>query len=873
MKKLQLCLLTMIALFLVGCDCGCIYEYDTTIASNTVHSTSSVYVYADGCSASDGSVDSSGYPTGVCDSSGNYVNRGRWVKVPKASITKDSRVSLGIQGSVFYCSNGYDNQNPSPNFVVYPGRALNSTFVDNSQMVVQAGQMVIVAQVPDNSDSSNIYDGVVIGKPVRIVNMPFGPDLRIPIDVSGVQATCNNLNQFKNSTCRGKDLYGLTIYIKNKELVTLDQTYTATSGNYPYPYIESRTASLFSYISPNDLSAFYSQVQSKHNIALANHGNGNYAFIAPEDGILGFSILNGYGSIYGNGKYTFQVITTPLACYVEQSQASNHPGNRGALEMLVTSTNPNDTDNAIAAFDALNGGNEITTYYQQLNKYIASVANVQITSNAAVLSSLVVSPSLSPVVILQPSYSFSGGNSGDIWLKVRDDYYSDNVGQYYVTANVITKTPGMVSTFLTDLLTPITTTIYGLSKQIYSSFTAVRFLNIVRLCLLIYMMVYGAEFALGLTTISSYDLIIRIFKVAVVIELFNPSSFEFFNKYFFQIFISGSNSLTQFVTGDYTDSKSGIFGFVDDLFNVYFSPGTWIKLAALLPDLVGFLFLLVIVFVIVLYMLVLARAIVAYLLAAVGVALLVSLAPMFLVLILFDFTKKYFDNWIRHLTAYALQPVLMFGALYILTTIFLELWNRLMDFDVCWGQFLKLYMPLSSWTQGYIPNFDLGCIQYFDVKGGIDYINMFGGAFALTIFTFAINNLMSHIPEITDAITGVYTAKTNANKANEAVQKTMDTAGQAASAVAGGAKKMANAASNIMKLGGNKGKGVEMGDAPGGGKPRGKLESLASGAKTLVSKVMSSSGNNSTAAGGSMKDKLRDRLKQGLEMMKKGGNK
>jgi hypothetical protein len=284
-------------------------------------------------------------------------------------------------------------------------------------------------------------------------------------------------------------------------------------------------------------------VQAKYNVSLTNQGGGNYAFMAPENGVLGFSILNGYGNKNGNGQYTLQVITTPLACYVEQSQASKQPGYRGALEMLITATNPNDTDNAISAFNALNGGNEIQTYYPQLNKYIASIANIQITSNASALSSLVVSPKLSPVVILQPSYSFYGGQSGDIWLKVRDDYYSDNVGQYYVTANVVTKTPGVVSTFLNDLITPITTTIYSLSKQIYTSFTATRFLNIVRLCLLIYMMVYGAEFALGLTTISSYDLIIRIFKLAAVIELFNPSSFEFFSRYFFNIFISGSNSL------------------------------------------------------------------------------------------------------------------------------------------------------------------------------------------------------------------------------------------------------------------------------------------------------------------------------------------
>ena len=258
---------------------------------------------------------------------------------------------------------------------------------------------------------------------------------------------------------------------------------------------------------------------------------------------------------------------------------------------------------------------------------------------------------------------------------------------------------------------------------------------------------------------------------------------------------------------------------------------------------------------------------------------------MFIVLILFDLTKKYFDNWIKHLAAYALQPVLMFGALYIMTTIFLELWNSLMDFDVCWGQLLKLYMPLSSWTQGYLPNINLGCVQFFAVKGGIDYINMFGASFALTIFTFAINNIMSHIPEITDSITAVYTASTLSNKANQTVQQAMDAPVNMAEKIAAGAKKLGNAASNIARSGGKKdsGAGVQMGDAPPsgvggasggapGGKPRGKLRMLASMAKNAVvsaAKSLTSGGGEEEKEEkeGGIKGMMRKGLEQVSEMM------
>lgn len=841
MNRLTLILVLLLQFILVGCKCECGANYDTDVKSNTTVVKSSLYVFADGCTNINGEVDDLGYPTASCDASGQYVNRGRWVKVPKASVTKDSIVNLGIQSSIFYCSTGYDNQNIFPYYIVTPSSDIMNVASDNSQLPVKSGQMVVIEVVPDD-DSVNTYSGVALGnnassvtedcssastetnscktvyttvkKPVRECSFTGSPPVLkctikyVDIQVSTLECTKTTTTAydlFLKGSCRGYNAFGLTIYVGEKEIVNLDQTYVSNAPYYPYA--QSRTASIFSYIEPNDLSNFYTYNYQQYQVSLSNHGDGKYSFMVPEgvSGVLGFKIAEGIKNI-GNGKYTINVMTTPPACYIEQSQAYNSPDNRGALQMLVTSTNPNTIDNAISSFDALNGGNEIVNYRKELNQYISTVLGIKINTNASALSNLVTSPNLSPVVILAPNYNFIGGEVGDIWLKVRDDYYSDNVGEYYVTATVTTRKVGIVSQFLTDLITPIVDQIYSLSEILYKNFMTQQYLNIIRMALLIYIMFYGAEFALGLVNISSQDLIIRILKLAVVIEIFNPSSFDFFDRYFFQLFKAGSEQLTEFVTGDYTDSKAGMFGFLDDIFNVYFSAGTWIKIAALIPDIVGILFLLVLVYIIFIYLLILARVIVSYLLVIVGVSLLVALAPMFFPLMLFERTRKYFDNWVKNLFGYAIQPVLLFGSLYIMTIIFLQLWNNLMDFDVCWGGVIKLYFPLRSWTQGFLDNVNLGCIQYFKVTDGIKYINIFGGAFALLVFTLAINNMMSHIPEISDRIADVYTASAVSSKASEAVQKGMDTAGQAAGAVMSGVNKLGNFASNLTR-GGSKGAG------------------------------------------------------------------
>ncbi len=781
MRILKIYIFLAIAFIISGCTCTSCDSVDTSISTSSETQTTSqqVTIYGDACALSTGAVDNSGVPTANCDTAGGYVNRGRWVKVPNISVVKNSELSLSVEGSMYYCSTGYDNQNASPTFVVYPNKSVTDLFSDGTQMPVVGDQVLLITTASDNST------GVATS--------------------SSVTTSCNNsksnaYSKLIGGTCRGYNALGLTIYVGNTEIATLDNNNSAGSTYAP------RNPYLFSYIVSNSLSSFFTDVKSKYNTQLKNYGDGIYAFKVPTgmSGKLGFAIAQGNSSLK-NGQYTLQVMSTPPACYVNQAQSNTTLGDRGALQLLVTSYNPNDIDNAISAFNSLNS-NEISIYYPKLVKYISSNSGVSISSSATALTSLVVdsSISLAPIVIKTPSYTVNTSNlAGNIWLKVRDDYYSDNVGQYSVKVDYSYQVNGVVSTFLNNLITPITELFDQLSQEVYANFASSKFTKIVRLCLMLYLIIFGVEFALGLTQVSAQDLVSRVFKMAIVIQLLGPSSWSFFDAYFFEIFKSGRETLIQYITGDYTANKSGIFSFVDDIFNIFFSKATWIVIGSLMFELIGILYMSAILVLICVYIIVLAKAIVAYLLVVVGISILVSLAPIFIVLILFEHTRRYFDGWLKHLVDYALQPVIMFGALYILNSIFIQFWTNLMSMPICWGTRIEIkFGLLSKITQGYIDDVNLGCLLWFYPKNGLNALSIFAGIFVLYTLSFAIKGLLSAVPEITAAITGVQSADAIDKKAGETVQKGMDTGMKV---IQGAGSFIKGAANVIASLGGGKG--------------------------------------------------------------------
>ena|GEM_PF-5292741 len=787
--KVKFFLFSTLFFLLSGCSCGCVYTVPD-LDTNYTTAKSNVTVFADGCSAMNGSVNSDGVTPLNCASGGTaFQDRGRWVKLPKIGATKNSTLVIDIYGSVFFCSSGYDNKNPSPKFTVNPATLPKTTFNDGTEMVVKEGEIIII---------ENLGDGVVIG------NEPNN-------------TTCTNnsagYQKLKLGYCKGTNALGLTIYVDNSEIVTLDNTTTAAgSGTQINSIIDTDVLQYSIARQPNiyssttlppmsgtggvDFQDVLNEYNTKYQTTLTKgYGHGKYQFIVPKDstGKLGFSIAQAAGSNIGNGsgEYILEVLSTPMACFVDGSQAINKPGQRGALQLLISSANPNNIDNALNAFDSL-PTTEIDAYYSQLLNYIKQVASITIESDAGILSNLVTPdiPSISPIVINGSYYSGTPNNSGDIWFKVRDDYYHDNVGHYEAYVSVITKKNSQVSEFLMSLTVPVIKLLGTASTTIYNNFYESNdFLQLVRLSLVLYIILYGLFFTLGLTSISAQDLVIRVIKIAVVTQLFSPNSWQFFNSYFFSVFTEGSEFLIGAATGDTSPDKVNLFGFVDDAFNVFFQDVTWIKISVLIFDLVGFITIFIIVYIILVYLFVLARVLITYLLTVLALAILISLAPLFIVFILFQRTKKYFDGWVSYLVDYALQSVFLFVAFYIVSTIFVTMWTNMMSYEVCWGGVdmhpLQVDLSiLSSWAGFSLPKVNLGCFQWFVFKGSNSFYSIFIQATSLAIMVCVIRGIIGHISDITRAITGT-SASSGLDSTVASVQKdAVDTAKAAPKAIA-----------------------------------------------------------------------------------------
>lgn len=774
-------ILFSIVFLLQGCTCGCAYNIDLpSLQSNESSVTSNVTVMADGCGASDGSVSSNGMTSQVCSTPGTtgYTNQGNWVMLPSVSALSNNQMNITTSGIIYYCSTGVDIKNTSFSTInVSPTAASTTTvFSSGTELAVTAGQMLVI------QGSGNLL---------------IGNNLNAP----SCGTAFNNYQSLTSGTCQGNNLFGLTIYVGDTELVTLDGSSTLsaapssssskTSSAPPSvqmpigsaPFYMSRTPTLYGFLTSQQLNGYVdsSQIQqpsllqvfgTQYNTSLTPaNGVGSYAFVIPQgvSGKLGFAIAEGNyagaaniaSTISGqpNG-YSLNVYSTPPACLVQNSLAGNQPGMRGALQMYIGSANPNTIDNISTDFDNLNN-DEISLYYPELAQYIAQNAGVEISSDADALSSLVVNPSpqIAPVVINNNNYNYTPSTSGNIWFLVRDDYYNDNIGSYNVSVTSTTKKNSVVSSFMQDLINPITNQLNNTTQLIYNNFyQSSDFLMMIRAMLTLYIAIFGVQFALGLTRISTYDMVIRVIKIAILVELMSPTSWNFFNNYLFDLFTQGSNSLIVMATGDTSAYKVNIFGFVDDAFNMFFQYSILERLIALIymQSWLGWICIGILIYVICVYTLVMAQALITYLICIVGTAILLSIAPFFIALLLFNKTKKYFDGWIKALADFAFQSVILLVVFWFISTIFIQLWVATMSYNICWGGVLPIYMNFNMLT-GFITNdpalvIQLGCVQWFRLTE--NYYEVVIQILCLLILMPAMRGIVAHVPAMMGELMG-----------------------------------------------------------------------------------------------------------------------
>ncbi|AZU37283.1 conjugal transfer protein TrbL [Wolbachia endosymbiont of Bemisia tabaci] len=261
-------------------------------------------------------------------------------------------------------------------------------------------------------------------------------------------------------------------------------------------------------------------------------------------------------------------------------------------------------------------------------------------------------------------------------------YYENN--KYTVTLFVKRKINDFISSNVNEVFKFIKEEVIGDSvKDSYKGY-ARGLLQGVRALLILYVIFTIVGYMLGTIQLSKFDFIVRMMKIAFIAFAFSDRSWELFGTTLSRLFIDGSTYLVDSFSG-YIGEGGKKFAFLDLTAGVLFTGETWLKfLSLMLSGPFGFIAFLAILYATFVFLRCIISATFKYVISTVLVAFLLSLAPLFIVFILFQQTKTLFDNWIKTLAHVSLQPVILFSSLSLLNQLMYSVLYNLTNFSACY---------------------------------------------------------------------------------------------------------------------------------------------------------------------------------------------
>jgi type IV secretion system protein VirB6 len=240
-------------------------------------------------------------------------------------------------------------------------------------------------------------------------------------------------------------------------------------------------------------------------------------------------------------------------------------------------------------------------------------------------------------------------------------------------------------------------------------------------------------FLAGATQITVTDIVVRVLKIGVIVALFSRTSWTFFSNNLFNVFIDGTDYLLTTIIG-VTSNTGNIFGFIDPIIDKYTNGTIWgLLFIQLLQIHTGLTFFAIMtMYSILVYFRALLEVIVSYCLAFLGLAVMVSIAPLFIILMLFERTKSIFDNWLSTMFSYMMQPTILLVFFLLIDQIISDQITQAVV-ESCWdilipikiGLDLKnLGIPISiSFTLPFLPGIPFYVPQIEDIKSVKDFFS------------------------------------------------------------------------------------------------------------------------------------------------------
>ncbi len=291
---------------------------------------------------------------------------------------------------------------------------------------------------------------------------------------------------------------------------------------------------------------------------------------------------------------------------------------------------------------------------------------------------------------INQDFSIDADKDGYLWVRVKNPN-KEVMGKINVNYANYTGSTWFSDIVYKGAIIPITNEFHNFTMNFYTKLTKnVTLQRIIRSALILYVMIYALTFLAGATQITAKDLLTRIIKITLIVILIGENSWSFFNDYLFNAFIKGTDYIMTNVVG-LTSSKSNIFGFIDPIFDKYTNGRFWLLLFIQLLQIHNGLIVVAIITIysLILYFRAILEVIIGYVIAYIGLSVMISLAPFFIILVLFEKTKSIFDNWLSTLFSYMMQPSILL--------IFFLLIDQVMS-----EQLLKIVVK-ACWDARFIP--------------------------------------------------------------------------------------------------------------------------------------------------------------------------
>jgi type IV secretion system protein VirB6 len=385
-------------------------------------------------------------------------------------------------------------------------------------------------------------------------------------------------------------------------------------------------------------------------------------------------------------------------------------------------------------------------------------------------------------------------DTGYLWMRVENNLadYKNSTGVYNIAFSKTSPKPKRHETGegIFAIITEFAKQIRAMSQQIFQNLicrgdgqkdaTCGNLFTSIRAMLGIYVVILGMQFTFGMVKINQLDFLERLVKVIIVGGLINDNTFNFFNEYVFDLVFSSGDQIMGSINGLQGNVGQNLDRFFFEIYDKFASKIFILQLAAQLGSGISAVVTFLIISIsIIIFLIVIMEFIVVYVMSYVGLAILISLAPIFLVFMLFKVTHSLFENWVKFVVRYMFEPVIFFIGISVLTKIFLIYVDYVLGYSVCWKCSMTFSVPFIG---SFVPilksleTMPLFCMYWYGPWGYDAMNSSFGASLshvaAMFIIAFTTLKYSSVSSEICSRIFGGgQSIKSAQELASDAIEK------------------------------------------------------------------------------------------------------